>query len=117
MISSHNAYPREGHFEAALHIMAYLKGKHNLRLALDPTYPDIDYETFKIDKDWTHFYCDISEAIPPNTPDPLVKSVYLQIMVDSDHAGDKSTRRSRTGFMIFMNMSMINWISEKQPTV
>ena len=38
-------------------------------------------------------------------------------MVDSDHAGDKSTRRSHTGFMIFMNMSLINWISKKQPTM
>ena len=50
MLSSHNVYPREGHFEAALHIMAYLKGKNNSRLALDPNYPDIDYETFNIDK-------------------------------------------------------------------
>ena len=117
MLSSHNAYPREGHFEAALQIMAYLKGKHNSRLALDPTYPDIDYETFKIDKYWTHFYGDVSEAITHNAPDPLGKSVYLWIMVDSDQAGDKSTRRSRTGFMIFMNMSLFNWLLNRQPTV
>ena len=77
MLSSHNAYPREGHFEAALHIMAYLKVNHISRLALDPTYPDIDYETFKIGKDWTHFYGDVSEVIPPNAPDPLGKSVDL----------------------------------------
>ena len=112
MLSSHNAYSREGHFEAVLHIMDYLKGKHNSRLSLDPTYPDIDYETFKIDKDWTHFYGDVSEAIPPNTPDPLGKSVDLRIMVDSEHAGDKRTRRSRTGSMIFMNVSLINWLSK-----
>ena len=117
MLSSHNAYTRKGHFEAALHIMDYLKGKHNQRLALDPTYPDIDYETFKIDKDWMHFYSDVSEAITPNAPDPLGKIVDLRIMVDSDHAGDKSTRRSRTGFMIFMKMYLINWLSKKQPTV
>ena len=36
---------------------------------------------------------------------------------DSDHTGDKSDRRSRTGFMIFMNMSMINWHTKKQATV
>ena len=39
------------------------------------------------------------------------------MFVDSDHAGDKSDRRSRTGFMIFMNMAMINWHTKKQATV
>ena len=97
--------------------MAYLKRNHNSRLALDPTYPDIDYETFNIDKDCTHFYGDISEAIPPKAPDPLGKSVYLRIIADSDHSGDKSTRSSCTGFMIFMNMSLINWLSKRQLTV
>ena len=97
--------------------MAYLKGKHNSRHAPDPTYPDIEYKTFKIDKDWTHFYGDASEAIPPNAPDPLGKSVDPQIMVDSDHTGDKSKRRSRTVFMIFMNMPLINWLWKRQRTV
>ena len=36
---------------------------------------------------------------------------------DSDHAGDKSNRRSRTGFMIFLNMAMINWHTKKQATI
>ena len=39
------------------------------------------------------------------------------MFVDSDHAGDKSDRRSRTGFMIFMNMAMINCHIKKQATV
>ena len=39
------------------------------------------------------------------------------MFVDSDHAGDKSDRRSRTGFMIFMNMEMINWHTRKEATV
>ena len=70
-----------------------------------------------LDKDWTHFYGDVSEAIPPSAPDPLGNSVDLGIMVYSDYVGDKSTRRSRTGFMIFMNMSLINWLSKIQLTV
>ena len=39
------------------------------------------------------------------------------MFVDSDHAGDKSDRRSRTGYMIFMNMAMNNWHTKKQATV
>ena len=38
----------------------------------------------------------------------------LCISVDSYHAGDKQTRRSRTRFMIYINMSLINWYSKKQ---
>ena len=55
--------------------------------------------------------------MPPNAPKPLGKEVELRLFVDSDHAGDKATRRSRTGFMIFMNMALINWCSKKQSTV
>ncbi len=42
LLSSHLAYPREGHLEAALHVMGYLKQKHNYCLIFDPTYPKID---------------------------------------------------------------------------
>ena len=55
--------------------------------------------------------------MPPNAPKPLGKDVVLCMFVDSDHAGDKNSRRSRTGFMIFMNRALINFISKKQPTV
>ena len=41
ILSSYLAHPREGHLDAALHIMGYLKLIHNSRLILDPTYPPI----------------------------------------------------------------------------
>ena len=33
------------------------------------------------------------------------------------HAGDKLTRRSRTGFVIYLNIALIAWYSKKQSTV
>ena len=39
------------------------------------------------------------------------------MFVDSNHAENKGTRRSRTRFMIYMNMSLINWYSTKQSTM
>jgi hypothetical protein len=39
------------------------------------------------------------------------------LFVDSDHAGEKFTRRSRTGFVIYLNMAPIVWFSKRQPTV
>ena len=36
------------------------------------------------------------------------------MFVDSNHVGAKSIRWSRTGHIIYMNMSMIDWLSKKQ---
>jgi hypothetical protein len=43
--------------------------------------------------------------------------VDLRLFVDSDHAGEQFTRRSRTGFVIYLNMVPIVWFSKCQPTV
>jgi len=41
----------------------------------------------------------------------------MRAFVDADHAGDSITRRSRTGFLIFLNMAPIYWLSKKQTSV
>jgi hypothetical protein len=110
------AYPREGHLDAALHLMGYLKQKHNSRLIFDPTYPDTDMSSFPT-YDWTEFYSDVQEAIPHDMPEPLGKDLDVRMFCDSDHAGEKCTRRSHTGFLIFCNMVLIDWISKKQATI
>ena len=94
-----------------------MKGRPNSRLAMDPSYPTIDESKFKKDLEWTPFYGDVEEAIPPNALEPRGKSVDLRMMVDSDHAGEKRTRRSRTGFLIFVNNALIAWMSKQQPTI
>jgi hypothetical protein len=60
---------------------------------------------------------DVEEAIPVDMPEPLGKDVDVCMMCNSDHAGDKRTRRSCTGFLIFCNMALIDWISKKQATI
>ena len=59
----------------------------------------------------------MKEPIPENAPDPRGNDVDLRLFVDSDHAGDKRCRRSRTGFFIFLNSAPIAWLSKKQPTI
>ena len=49
-LSSFLAMPRRGHMVSALHVMSYLKIKHNSRLVLDPTYPDITHSEFSLDQ-------------------------------------------------------------------
>ena len=61
---------------------------------------------------------DAREAVPPNAPTPRRKDVDLRMFADSDHAGDKRTRRSRKGFIIFLkNMAPIVWFLKKQATI
>ena len=116
-ISSFLAMPRQGHIVNALHIISYLKIKHNSRLVLDPSYPGIYMSEFNSNDNWEHLYGYGQEAKPHNAPKPPGKEITLRMFVDSDHAGDKSDCRSRTGFMIFMNMAMINWHTKNQATV
>jgi hypothetical protein len=86
LLSSHLAYPREGHLDAALHVMGYLKQKHNSRLIFDPTYPNINVSSFPT-YDWIKFYGDVQEAIPHDMPEPLGKDLDVRMFCDSDHAG------------------------------
>ncbi len=46
LLSSHIAYPCEGHLETALHVTAYLEQKHNTGLVFNPTYPKINMDSF-----------------------------------------------------------------------
>ncbi len=42
------------------------------------------------------------------------QSMNMRVFVDADHAGDLVTRRSRTGFIVFLNAAPIYWTSKKQ---
>ncbi len=115
-LSSFLAMPREGHLDAVFHLFNYLEKRHKARIVFDPCYPTIDMTSFK-ECDWSSFYGNVQKAIPPNAPKPRGKDVDLRMFVDFDHAGDKQTRRSRTGFIIFLNMAPIVWFSKKQSTI
>ena len=116
MLASYLANPRDGHLDAALHLYSYLKGHHNARLVLDPSYPEIKQDDF-IRRDWDNFYGEVTEELPPDMPEPLGREVDLRLFVDSSHANDKLNRRSRTGFYIYINEALVQWLSKKQPTI
>jgi hypothetical protein len=66
---------------------------------------------------WTECYGNVEEAIPVDMHEPLGKDVDVRMMCESDYAGDKRTRCSHTGFLIFCNMALIDWVSKKQTTI
>lgn len=74
--------PRSSHWEAAMHVLRYLKGTPSLGL----------------------YY-------------PASNSSVLSAFSDADWAACKDTRRSITGYCVFLGCSLIAWKSKKQTTV
>ena len=116
MMSSHLALPREGHLRELYHIFGYLKAHSNAEMVFDPTPVQPDLNLFER-ADWSFSPYDgetLKEELPADMPQPLGPSMTMRVFVDSDHAGDQLTRRSRTGFIIFLNNAPIYWSSKKQ---
>ena len=47
LLSSHVAFPREEHLDAAVHAMANVGQRYNSRLIYHPLYPEIDHNVLK----------------------------------------------------------------------
>ena len=55
--------------------------------------------------------------MPTRMPEPRGQSVNTTAFVDASHATNKVTRRSHTGFIIFVNRAPVSWFSKRQKTV
>ena len=117
MMSSHVALPRQGHLNQVFCIFGYLKKHHNAEMVLDPTDTDINMSQFE-NQDWSQtIYGEWTDAIPPNVRLAYGRGMCMTVWVYSDHAGESLTRRSRTGYPIFRNVSPIYWFSKKVPII
>ena len=116
-MASMMASPREGHLNQLYRMFAFLKARHNGAMVFDPTVPDINDTLFQREEWSATAYSTKREEIPGNMPTPRGIGFLMRAFVDSDHAGDLITRRSRTGFIIFLNFAPIYWNSKKQGSV
>jgi hypothetical protein len=116
LLSSHLALPRMGHLEQVYHIFGYLKQASKRTLYLDPDHPNIGEDRFH-EYDWEDFYKYAEEPLPPNMPTPRGRPMTTHCFVDSDHAGDRVTRRSQTGILIFCNRAPVIAYSKRQNSV
>jgi hypothetical protein len=82
------------------------------RLAYDSCSLDIDEKVFHQHADWTEFYGDVEEELPPNMPEPRGHPVTISTFVDANHAGNVVTRRSHSGIFIFVQNAPIIWFSK-----
>ena len=98
--------------QQVFHIFAYLKIHHNTRIVFDPSYPEIDRDLFR-SEDWSSMYGSGKEPIPYNAPEPLGSEFNIRAYVDASFAGCKVTRRSRTGFIVYVNSAPVYYLSKK----
>ena len=104
--------------EQVLSMFAYLKGHSNSEMVFDPSKVEFDRADFPR-QDWSYSIytadeCEIKEELPPIMPKPRGNGMIIMVYVDIDHAGDTVTRKSRTGFVIFLNSAPICWSSKKK---
>ena len=116
MMLSHLALLRQGHLEQVFQIFTYLKKYHNAELIHDPSDLVVNEHEFE-QRDWTageFGYLQGVEVVPPNMPEPRGMGFVMRAKVDADHAADTVMRRSRTGFLAYLNSGPVYWLSKKQ---
>lgn len=118
ILSQYQASPREGHLEETLRIFAFLEEYPKLTLYMDPDQPNLNYSLFKTDPEaFKEYYRDAHEELPHRMPKPRGIAVVTTAWVDASHAANKVTRRSHTGYILFVNRAPVKWVSRRQQTV
>ena len=85
---------------------------------MDPSLPVIDYSDFVTKpRDFAEYYRDVKEELPHDMPTPRGPSISITAFVDASFAQNKKTRKSHTGFIIFVNRAAIKWFSKRQSTL
>ncbi len=116
LLAQYLVQPWVGHLDQIFHVFAYLKAYIWSRIILEDSKPLVDEPQF-IKVDWTSFYPDAAEAIPPNAPEPRGQGIIISCFVDADHAGNQVMSRSHTGVILFCNRALIVWFSKWQNAV
>jgi Reverse transcriptase (RNA-dependent DNA polymerase) len=118
LLSQYQASPREGHLVQLLHIFAFLRTHPKLTLYMSPELPNIDYGDFRTNReDFIQIYRDADEEMPHRMPLPRGRGLTITAFVDASHAANKVTRRSHSGYIVFINRAPVLWYSKRQQTV
>jgi hypothetical protein len=110
VLSQYLALPRQGHLEAAYHIFAYMNKHEKSSIVFDPADPYFDPVACQ-EVNWSEFYGDVVEELPPKMPKPLGNAVNITCFVDANPAGNVVTRRLHTGILIYLQNTPIIWHS------
>lgn len=125
VMSSCLVLSREDHLSKLFQMFGYLKSHINTELVFDSHLPLWwnKREAMFPQEDWrgtTYFNGteeSLKDSIPEDTPAPLGQGVTMSAWVDSDYASDKVTHCLRTDFLVYIQSSLIYWLTKKQGSV
>ena len=89
------------------------------KLVYNLTVPDYDMSKFK-KMDWASSefgHVQGKEVLFGNMPEPQGQGFTISAKVNADHSSDTITRRSCTGFIVYLNLTLVYWFSKKQNSV
>ena len=119
LLSAHQAAPRRGHLDMLIAIFVYLKQDPKRTLYFSPELPNLDETEFLNNQAaFQEQYRGVVEPMPHNLPPPRGRgNLTITAFADAAHASNRVTRRSHTGYLIFLNRAPILWYSKRQSTV
>jgi hypothetical protein len=113
-LSRFNANPRANHWTAVMRILGYLKKFPDYVLVINGRTPRNTITVSPGAPSLKPLYPDAIEERSKNEPAPTGDSLNICVYVDSDHAHDQKTRRSCSGYIIFVNGTPLICKSKRQ---
>ena len=96
--------------------LGYLLKIQNFGICFKTHEPDFS-DCESIEQDWFFIHGDVQGSLLTNAPEPLGKSMQLVHHVDANLIHDALTGGSIAAFSCFINLTPIDWFSEKQSMV
>ena len=81
---------------------------HNLPLFVDAAEPNPAMKDL---------YPDAIEELDKNFPERLGKPLQTTVFFDSDHGHDQLTKRSCTGLVVYVGLTLVMWSSKRQTSI
>ena len=93
-----------------------MKKNPKLTLYFDPNPVVIDPTSFTVStsEEFCDHYRGAKEELPTDAPKTRGIAVEVTAFFDAYHASDQNTRRSHTGYIIFVNRALIIWYIKRQ---
>ena len=124
LLSKFSAGPLEQHLEGCRHLTGYLRHCTSFALPVhhgpippDESSPVNIKDSLGETKLFKQLYPDAKEMISASDPTPCYDELPITCYVDSDWAGDKSHRRSVTGYILYLGKTAIAWYCKTQSMV
>jgi hypothetical protein len=122
-LSRYTHIAREGHFSDLIRVFEYLRKFPSLGLKIVKDriirthYDEAEKKTLQYLNLIRSYYPDAQDQVDKDWPSPKGEPIRVTIYLDSDHAGNRTDRRSITGLIVFLNKMPYRWFSKRQTCV